>query len=104
MFDSLLSRNALLPREVIEVSSLFLAVAQNTNNPHALSLACANVGTVLSAMKHGVRKTLDPTSSAEDRELCENVASIFTEHGKLWERLANDEKARSSFAKAAKWR
>ncbi|KAF9922583.1 hypothetical protein BGZ67_010380, partial [Mortierella alpina] len=54
-------------------------------------------------MKRGVRKTLNPSLSAEDQELCENVASIFTEHGKLWERLDNAEKAKGSFEKAEKW-
>ncbi|KAF9922548.1 hypothetical protein BGZ67_010481, partial [Mortierella alpina] len=54
-------------------------------------------------MEHGVRKTLDPSLSAEDQELCENVASIFTEHGKLWERLQNVTKAKISFKKAEKW-
>ncbi|CAO3572267.1 unnamed protein product [Mortierella alpina] len=54
-------------------------------------------------MKRGARKTLDPASSAEDLELCEKVASIFTEHGKLWQRLDNADKARSSFEKAEKW-
>ncbi|KAF9571948.1 hypothetical protein EC968_010485 [Mortierella alpina] len=55
-------------------------------------------------MKRGVRKTLNPSLSAEDQELCEKVALIFTEHGRLWERLENAEKARTSFEKAEKWR
>ncbi|KAF9928092.1 hypothetical protein BGZ67_007171, partial [Mortierella alpina] len=54
-------------------------------------------------MKRGARKSLDPSSSAEDQELCENVAFIFTEHGKLWKRLDSIEKAKNSFEKAQKW-
>ncbi|KAF9274432.1 hypothetical protein BGZ68_000688 [Mortierella alpina] len=54
-------------------------------------------------MEHGVRKTLNPSLSVEDRELCENVATVFIEHGKLWERLQNVAKARISFQKAEKW-
>ncbi|KAF9923624.1 hypothetical protein BGZ67_009725, partial [Mortierella alpina] len=54
-------------------------------------------------MKRGARKTLNPSSSDEDRQLCENIASIFTEHGNLWKRLENVEKAKSSFEKAEKW-
>ena len=105
MFDShLWPRTALSLREVIEIAGLFLTFSQSTSNLNALLLLCGNVGTVLSAMKHGVRKTLDPSSSAEDQELCGNVASILTKHGKLWERLENAEKARSSFKKAEKWR
>ncbi|KAF9283870.1 hypothetical protein BGZ68_005057 [Mortierella alpina] len=104
MFDShFWPRNALSLREIAELASLFLKFAQSTDNINALLLLCGNVGTVLSAMKHGVRKTLHPSASAEDQELCENIASIFTEHGKLWERLENIEKARSSFKKAEKW-
>ncbi|KAF9924326.1 hypothetical protein BGZ67_009342, partial [Mortierella alpina] len=104
MFDShVWSRNGLPLREIIEVAGLFLKFAQSTNNSNALHLLCGNVGTVLSTMKHGARKALDPSLSAEDQELCENVASIFTEHGKLWERLENVDKARSSFKKAEKW-
>ncbi len=105
MFDAhLWSRNGLPLREIVEVAGLFLKFAQSTTNPNALHLLCGNVSTVLYAMKRGARKTLDPTSSVEDQELCENVASIFTEHGKLWERLENVEKARSSYEKAGKWR
>ena len=105
MFDShFWPRNALSLREIAELASLFLKFAQSTDNINALLLLCGNVGTVLSAMKHGVGKTLHPSASAEDQELCENIASIFTEHGKLWERLENIEKARSSFKKAEKWR
>ncbi|KAF9272300.1 hypothetical protein BGZ68_002536, partial [Mortierella alpina] len=55
-------------------------------------------------MKRGVRKTLHQSSSAEDRTLCENVASIFTAHGKLWEQLDDTDKAHASYDKAAKWR
>ena len=105
MLDShLWLRHGLPLREIIELAGLFLKFAQSTKNPNALLLLCGNVGTVLSAMKSGERKALDPSSSADDRELCESVASIFTEHGKLCEHLENAEKARSSFKKAAKWR
>ena len=105
MFDThLWSRHGLPLREIIEVADLFLKFAQSTSNANALLLLCGNVGTVLSAMKSGERKALDPSSSAEDRELCESVASIFTEHGKLCQQLENAEKARSSFKKAEKWR
>ena len=105
MFDShLWSRNGLLLQEIIEVASLFLKFAQSTNNLNALSLLSGNISAVLYAMKRGTRRTLNPSSSAEDKELCENIAYIFTEHGKLWERLENAEKAKSSFEKAEKWR
>ncbi len=105
MFDShLWSRSPIALREIAEVAGLFLSFAQSTSNLHALHLLCGNVSAILSAMKRGVRKTLDPSLSAEDQALCENVALIFTEHGKLWERLDNPEKARGSFEKAEKWR
>ncbi|KAF9952027.1 hypothetical protein BGZ70_000768, partial [Mortierella alpina] len=97
------SRNGLPLREIIEVANLFLNFAQSTSNPSALQLLCGNVSTILYAMKRGARKTLNPVSSAEDQELCEKVASIFTDHGKLWQRLDNADKARSSFEKAEKW-
>lgn len=104
MFDSCWRpRNTLSLREIIDVAGLFLKFAESTSNSNALLLLCGNVGTVLSAMKNGVRKTLNPSVSAEDQELCENIAFIFTEHGKLWKRLENIEKARSSFEKAEKW-
>ncbi|KAF9980063.1 hypothetical protein BGZ75_008928, partial [Mortierella antarctica] len=104
MFDShSWPRNPLSLREIVEVADLFLVFAQSISNPNALVLLTGNVGTVLSAMKSGVRKTLDPSSSPEDHELCGKIALIFTEHGKLWERLENAEKARSSFNKAEKW-
>ncbi|KAF9951135.1 hypothetical protein BGZ70_001119, partial [Mortierella alpina] len=54
-------------------------------------------------MKHDARKKLNPSLSAEDQELCESIASIFAEHGKLCERLDSAEKARVSFKKAEKW-
>jgi len=105
MFDShLWSRNGLPLREIVEVAGLFLNFAENTSNSNALLLLCGNVSTVLSAMKHGARKTLNPSLSAEDQQLCESVASIFNEHGKLWERLESGEKARTSFKNAEKWR
>ena len=105
MLDShLWSRNGLPLREIVEVAGLFLKFAQSTNNLNALTMLCGNITTVLFAMKRGARKTLSPSSSTEDQELCEMVASIFNEHGKLWERLENVEKARSSFEKAEKWR
>ena len=105
MLDThLWSRNGLPLREVIEVAGLFLKFAESTSNLNALQLLCGNVSTTLYAMKRGARKTLNPASSAEDQELCENVAFIFAEHGKLWQRLDNADKARSSFEKAEKWR
>ncbi|KAF9571965.1 hypothetical protein EC968_010502 [Mortierella alpina] len=97
------SRQGLPLREIIEVANLFLKFAQSTDNFHALQLLSDNVSSLLYAMKRGVRKTLNPSSSAEDQKLCENVAAIFTEHGRLWERLDNVEKARDSFEKAGKW-
>ncbi|KAF9922711.1 hypothetical protein BGZ67_010300, partial [Mortierella alpina] len=106
MFDShVWSRNGLpLPlREIIEVAGIFLKFAQSTSNSNALHLLCGNISAVLYAMKRGARKALNPSSSHEDRELCENIASIFTEHGNLWKRLENVEKAKSSFEKAEKW-
>ncbi|KAF9289851.1 hypothetical protein BGZ68_008450, partial [Mortierella alpina] len=104
MIDTYLwSRNGLPLQEIIDVASLFLTFAQNTTNPNALHLLCGNISTVLHSMKHGARKSLDPSSSAEDQELCEKVASIFIEHGKLWERLESADKAKSSFKKAEKW-
>ncbi|KAF9921661.1 hypothetical protein BGZ67_000336, partial [Mortierella alpina] len=104
MFDShSWPRHPLSLREIIEVADLFLTFAQSTSNPNALVLLTGNIGTVLSSMKRGVRKTVDPSLSPEHHELCRKVALIFTEHGKLWERLENAEKARNSFAKAEKW-
>ncbi|KAF9925343.1 hypothetical protein BGZ67_008722, partial [Mortierella alpina] len=97
------SRNGVPLQEIIVAADIFLTFAQSISNPHALLLLSGNVSTILSAMKRGVRKTLNPSLSAEDQELCENVASIFTAHGKLWERLDNVEKARGSFEKAEKW-
>ncbi|KAF9277394.1 hypothetical protein BGZ68_009322, partial [Mortierella alpina] len=97
------SRNGLPLPEIVEIASLFLKIAQSVSNLNALHLLCGNVGAVLSAMEHGVRKTLDPASSAEHQKLCEDVASIFTEHGKLLELLKNDQKAKISFKKAEKW-
>ncbi|KAF9929690.1 hypothetical protein BGZ67_006175, partial [Mortierella alpina] len=96
-------RNTLSLREIIEVAGLFLTFAQSINNLNALALLCGNVSTVLGAMKRGARKSLNPSLSPEHLKLCENVASIFTEHGKLWERLENGEKAKISFEKAEKW-
>ena len=105
MFDThLWSRNPLSLREIVEVADLFLKFAQSISNHDAMFLLSGNVTTVLSAMKHGARKTLNPSLSAEDQKLCEQVASVFTEHGKLWERLQNVDKATSSFKKAEKWR
>ncbi|KAF9958267.1 hypothetical protein BGZ70_009253, partial [Mortierella alpina] len=104
MFDSHgWSRNGLPLPEIVEVAGLFLNFAQTTSNTNALLLLCGNVGSVLSAMKHGARKTLNPSLSAADQELCESVAAIFTEHGKLCERLESAEKAKISFKKAEKW-
>ncbi|KAF9277825.1 hypothetical protein BGZ68_008982, partial [Mortierella alpina] len=104
MFDShVWSRTGLPLPEIIEVASLFLRFAQSVTNLNALHLLCGNVGAVLSAMEHGVRKTLNPSLSAEHRKLCEDVSSIFTEHGKLLELLKNDQKAKISFKKAEKW-
>ena len=105
MFDShLWSRHGLPLREIIEVAGLFLKFAQSTSNVNALHLLCGNVSTILAAMKRSERKALNPSLSAEDQELCEKVASILTEHGKLWERLENVDKAKSSFEKAELWR
>ncbi|KAF9923941.1 hypothetical protein BGZ67_009576, partial [Mortierella alpina] len=104
MFGShLWPRNTLTLREIIEVAGLFLNFAQTITNPNALVLLCGNVSTLLGAMKRGARKSLDPSSSPEHRKVCDNVASIFTEHGKLWERLDNIEKAKISFEKAQTW-
>ncbi|KAF9944822.1 hypothetical protein BGZ72_001936, partial [Mortierella alpina] len=104
MFDThLWPRSALSLREIIEVAGIFLKFTQSTNNPNALTLLCGNISTALSAMKRGARKALDPSSFADDRELCESIASIYTEQGKLWERLESDEKAKHSFEKAEKW-
>jgi len=105
MFEShLWPRQPLSLREIVEVASIILTLSQSTDNQHVLMLLSGNISTVLSAMKRGARKTLDPSSSAEDQDLCGNFASVFTEHGKLWERLENAEKARGSFDKAEKWR
>ena len=105
MFDTQLwPRNPLALREIVEIADLFLKFAQNISNQNVLLLLSANVTTVLSAVEHGARKTLSSSLSAEDQDLRENVASVFTEHGKLWERLQNAAKARSSFKKAEKWR
>ena len=98
------SRNPLSLREIVEVADLFLKFAQSISNQNALLLLSGNVTTVLSAMQHGARKTLSPSLSVEDQKLCEEVASVFTEHGKLWERLQNADKAKSSFKTAGKWR
>ncbi|KAF9922122.1 hypothetical protein BGZ67_010717, partial [Mortierella alpina] len=101
MFDShVWLRNGLPLREIIDVAGIFLKFAQSTSNSHVLHLFCGNISAVLYAMKRGARKTLNPSSSNEDRELCENIASVFTEHGNLWKRLENAEKAKSSFEKA----
>ncbi|KAF9276909.1 hypothetical protein BGZ68_009664, partial [Mortierella alpina] len=96
------SRNNLPPQEIIEVASLFLTFAQSINNLHALHLLCGNVSTVLYSMKHGPKKCQEPSSS-ENQELCEKVASLFIEHGKLWGRLENAEKAKGCRKKAEKW-
>ncbi|KAF9934936.1 hypothetical protein BGZ67_003624, partial [Mortierella alpina] len=97
-------RTTLSLREIVEIAGLFLKFAHSISNPNALVLLCGNVATILGAMKRGARKSLDPSSCTDDQELSENVASIFTEHGKLWKRLENGEKAKISFEKAEKWR
>lgn len=82
MFDThVWSRTGLPLPEIIEVAGLFLKFAQSVINLNALHLLCSNVGEVLSAMEHGVRKTLDPSSSAEHQKLCEDVASILPSMG-----------------------
>ncbi|KAF9947521.1 hypothetical protein BGZ70_002637, partial [Mortierella alpina] len=104
MFDSYVwSPNPPSLRDIIEVADLFLKFAKTTDNPNVQHYVCGAVSTILSAMKHGVRKTLNSTSSAEDQVLCQNVASVFTEHGKLWDRLNNVDKANASYKKAQKW-
>ncbi|CAO3565071.1 unnamed protein product [Mortierella alpina] len=104
MFDShVWSPNPPSLRDIVEVADLFLKFAKTTDNRNALHFVCGTVSTILSAMKRGVRKTLNPTSSAEDQVLCEYVASVFTEHGKLWNHLNNVDKAKASYEKAQKW-
>ncbi|CAO3565078.1 unnamed protein product [Mortierella alpina] len=104
MFDSYVwSPHPPSLRDIVEVADLFLKFAKTTDNPNAQHYVCGTVSTILSAMKHGVRKTLDPTSSTENRVLCQNVASVFTEHGQLWDRLNNVDKAKASYKKAQKW-
>ncbi|KAF9945034.1 hypothetical protein BGZ70_004117, partial [Mortierella alpina] len=104
MFDShVWSPNPPSLRDIVEVADLFLKFATTTDNLNALHFVCGTVSTILSAMKRGVRKTLNPISSAEDQVLCQNVASVFTEHGKLWDRLNNVDKAKTSYEKAEKW-
>ncbi|KAF9948303.1 hypothetical protein BGZ72_009772 [Mortierella alpina] len=104
MFGSLLwSRNELSPEEVIESASFFINIAQTTDKPKIRALASDNVCSVLFGMKRGLRKTLVSSSSVEDQKLCNDMVSIFTEHGKLLGQSGDPERARLCFAKAKKW-
>lgn len=87
----------------MESARFFLDIAQNADKPRICSLASAIVDSTLFGMKRGLRKTLVPPSTEEDREVCNSIASIFNEHGMLLERAGDSERARSCFAKAKKW-
>ncbi|KAF9933774.1 hypothetical protein BGZ67_004145 [Mortierella alpina] len=97
-------RNTLSPQDIADSASFFLNVVQTADKPCIIALSSAMVDSILFGMKRGLRKSLSPSSSVEDKMICNTIAAVFTEYGKLLECTGKSERAQTCHRKAQKWR
>ncbi|KAG0214598.1 hypothetical protein BGX31_001053, partial [Mortierella sp. GBA43] len=91
----------LLPRQVLELTTVFLDGANRTIDHDVLQVLCHQAEAALSRMKRRTKKIVASTDP-KDQALCERIASAYLELGRLMDNQDCREEAEAFYAKAKK--
>jgi len=96
-------KSVLTPQAALDISRGHLENARKAKSP-ALALSfCNDAETVLSHIRTSVRKTHVSSSRAEDRALCNEIATTYFELGKLLGDLGRLSDAQACYKNEEKW-
>ncbi|KAF9206157.1 hypothetical protein BGZ49_002905 [Haplosporangium sp. Z 27] len=100
VFSSL--RGQLEPKKGLELAKLHLQNAKITEDRKLKLELCTDAENALSRIKRAARKSLTSSKDVDDRELCNEIANVYTELGELLEDLRKCNK--DCLGKAGKWK
>ncbi|KAI8600798.1 hypothetical protein EDD21DRAFT_354227 [Dissophora ornata] len=96
-------RSVLTPQEALDLASVHLENARKAKSPEMTLSFCNEAETALARIRTSVRKTCVSSSRAEDRALCNEIATTYSELGKLFDDLGRRTKAQACCKKEEKW-
>ncbi|KAI8594744.1 hypothetical protein EDD21DRAFT_409602, partial [Dissophora ornata] len=96
-------RSILSPETALEAAKSHLEKARGTNNSELALTYCSDAQTALDRIRTSVRKALVSSVSAEDRAMCNKIASTYFELGELLDNLNRRSKAQTCYKNSEKW-
>ncbi|KAI8598847.1 hypothetical protein EDD21DRAFT_356000 [Dissophora ornata] len=96
-------RSVLTPQEALDIACSHLENARKAKSSGLALTFCNNADSALARIRTSVRKTFVSSSCAEDRILCNEIATTYFELGKLLDGLGRRTKAQDSYKNEQKW-
>ncbi|KAI8602649.1 hypothetical protein EDD21DRAFT_403485 [Dissophora ornata] len=96
-------KSALAPQTALDLASVHLENARKAKNSELALTFCKDAEKALARIKTSVRKTYVSSSRAEDRALCNEIATTYSELGELLDGLGSPTKAQACYKNEEKW-
>ncbi|KAI8602885.1 hypothetical protein EDD21DRAFT_352349 [Dissophora ornata] len=96
-------RSVLAPETALDLANLHLENARKATSPELTLPLCNDAETALARIRTSAKKTYVLSSRAEDRALCNEIATTYFELGQLLEGLGRHTKAQASYKNEQKW-
>ncbi|KAI8599880.1 hypothetical protein EDD21DRAFT_355066 [Dissophora ornata] len=96
-------RSVLTPQAALDLANFHLENARKAKSSELAVTSCKDTETALARIRTSVRKTYVSSSRAEDRVLCNEIASTYSELGELLDGLRHPTKAQACYKNEEKW-
>ncbi|KAI8596054.1 hypothetical protein EDD21DRAFT_408664, partial [Dissophora ornata] len=96
-------RSALAPQAALDLANAHLENSRKANSSELALTFCKDAEKALARIKTSVRKTCVLSSRAEDRALCNEIATTYSELGELLDGLGYPTKAQTYYKSEGKW-
>ncbi|KAI8601142.1 hypothetical protein EDD21DRAFT_404690, partial [Dissophora ornata] len=96
-------RSVLTPQTALDLATSHLENARKAQSPELALAFCNDAETALARIKTSVRKAYVSSSRPQDRTLCNEIATTYSELGELLDSLGRRSKAQASYNNEEKW-
>ena len=96
-------RSVLTPQAALDLATVHLENARKAKNSELALTFCKDAETSLARIKSSARKTYVSSSRSEDRALCNEIGTTYSELGVLLHGLGYPTKAQACYKNEEKW-
>ncbi|KAI8604815.1 hypothetical protein EDD21DRAFT_350561 [Dissophora ornata] len=96
-------RSVLTPQAALDLANFHLENARKATNSEIALTFCKDAEIALARIRTSVRKTCVSSLGAEDRAVCNEIATTYFELGELFDGLGCRNKAQACYKNEEKW-